>query len=436
MTTTMNNPLPNFFRLRQKFDAPTLPDPAPATRAALAQLPAANFIRPGMAVAVGAGSRGISNYDVIVRTVCEELKTLGAHPFIVPAMGSHGGATDLGQLEVLAHYGITEEKMGVPVRSSMDTVQLGRTGEFIVYQDRLAAGADAIVLVNRIKSHTAFHGPIESGLMKMAAIGLGKQEGARQFHQAAARIGHSTALLAVARAVLKLAKIPFGVAIIENQFHQTARVVAVLAARVEMEEMRLLEQARSLTPRLPFALVDLLIVDEMGKNLSGSGMDTNVIRRMTEGGLISASPDAVRRIYVRSLHPDSFGNAYGIGLADFTHDRLVRAMDAKATWVNVLTASAPGNARVPMHFPTDREALEAALQTTGHTDLRHLRVLWIKNTLSCQTLLASEAFLPEARARADLTPESEPAPVLFDDRGDLAPVFDTVASPIEGSLIV
>jgi hypothetical protein len=419
----MTNPLPKFFRLKQIFDAPILPDPAAGVRAALAALPAASFIRPGMSVAVGAGSRGISNYDVIVRTVCEEVKSLGAHPFIVPAMGSHGGATAVGQLEVLAHFGVTEERMGAPVRSGMDTVELGRAGGFIVYQDRLAAGADAIVLVNRIKPHTAFHGPVESGLMKMAAVGLGKQDGANQFHQAAARMGHSAALLAVAREALQLGKFAFGVAIIENQFHQTARVVAVPAAKMETEEMRLLERARSLAPRLPFAGVDLLIVDEMGKNLSGSGMDTNVIRRMTEGGLISASPDAARRVYVRSLHPDSFGNAYGIGLADFTHDRLVRAMDAKATWVNVLTASAPGNARVPMHFPTDREALVAALQTTGHTDLRDLRVLWIKNTLSCGTLLASEACLAEARGRADLTPLDEPAPALFDDCGDLEPVF-------------
>src|SRR4051812_13116964 len=161
------------------------------------------MIRPGMTVAVGAGSRGISNYDIIVRTVCEELKRLGASVFIVPAMGSHGGATDAGQLDVLAHYGITEVTMGVPVKSSMEVVELGRTGEFVVYQDRHAAGADAIVLVNRIKPHTDFHGPIESGLMKMATIGLGKQKGAFQYHQATARIGHADALLAVGREVLK-----------------------------------------------------------------------------------------------------------------------------------------------------------------------------------------------------------------------------------------
>ena len=178
-----------FFRLKQKFEGSTLGDAAAATRDALAGLPVAKFIRPGMTVAVGAGSRGIANYAAIVRTVCEELKTLGARPFIVPAMGSHGGATDRGQLDVLAHYGITEKQMGVPILSSMEPVELGRAGGLVVYQDRHAAGADAIVVVNRIKPHTDFHGPIESGLMKMAAIGLGKQKGAQQFHLAMMRSG-------------------------------------------------------------------------------------------------------------------------------------------------------------------------------------------------------------------------------------------------------
>ena len=194
-----------------------------------------------MRVAVGAGSRGIANYDVIVQTVCEELKRLGAEVFIVPAMGSHGGATPEGQLDVLAHYGITESAMGVPIRSSMEVVELGRTGEFVVYQDRNAAGADAIVPVNRIKPHTDFHGPIESGLMKMAAIGFGKQKGAYQFHQATVRLGHAQSLLAVAREVLRLSKLPFGVGIIENALHQTARVVAVPATVMETEEMKLLD---------------------------------------------------------------------------------------------------------------------------------------------------------------------------------------------------
>jgi hypothetical protein len=202
-----------------------------------------------MSVAVGAGSRGITNHDVIVRTVCEELKRLGAEVFIVPAMGSHGRATAAGQMDVLAHYGITESAIGVPVKSSMKVVELGRTGEFVVYQDRQAAGADAIVPVNRIKPHTDFHGPIESGLMKMAAIGLGKQKGAYQFHQATVRLGHAPALLPIAREVLRLSKLPFGVGILENPLHQTARVVAVPAASMEQDEMKLLKEARRLMPK-------------------------------------------------------------------------------------------------------------------------------------------------------------------------------------------
>lgn len=422
----MSDPFPRFFRLKQLYGATALPDVAAATRAALAGLPPGKFIRPGMTVAMGAGSRGIANYDTIVRTVCEGLKAVGARPFIVPAMGSHGGATNLGQLEVLAHYGITAEKMGVPVKSSMDVVELGQTEGLVVYLDRLAAEADAIVVINRIKPHTDFHGPIESGLMKMAAVGLGKQKGAQQFHQATVRMGPAGALLAVGREVLKSGKIAFGIGILENQLHQTAKVVAVPAATIEAEEIKLLGEARALMPRLPFDKVDLLIVDEIGKNFSGSGMDTNVIRREADGSFVKPGPNPVGRIYVRSLHPDSYGNAAGIGLADFTHYRAVRAMDIKTSWVNAITALMPVNARVPMHYPTDREALEVALQTTGHTSIQKLRVLWIKNTLSCETMFASEAYAEEAAARADLQPESAPAALAFDANGDLTPVFDNI----------
>ena len=421
--STSLNGLPQFFRIKQIFDAPSLNDAAEATRMALARLPPNQFIRPGMTVAVGAGSRGISNYDIIVRTVCEELKRLGANVFIVPAMGSHGGATDAGQLDVLSHYGITEQAMGVSIKSSMEVVELGRAGEFHVYQDRNAAGADAIVLVNRVKPHTDFHGLIESGLMKMAAIGLGKQRGAHQFHQATVRLGHADALLTIGREVLRLSNIAFGVAIIENQLHQTARIAAVPAVTIEQEEMKLLEEARRLMPRLPFDDVDLLIVDEMGKNLSGAGLDTNVIRRDADGSFIKPGLNAPRRIYVRSLHPYSYGNAVGLGMADFIHERLLRAMDPKATWVNAITALMPANARVPMHFPTDREALDTALQTLGRADPQSTRVLWIKNTLSCETMLASEAYMDEARQRVDLVPQSDPAPPAFDTAGDLVPVL-------------
>src|SRR5437016_3640762 len=202
-----------------------------------------------MTVCVSAGSRGITNYDIIVRAVCEELMRAGARVFIVPAMGSHGGATDAGQLDVLAHYGITEKSMGVPIRSSMEVVELGRAGEFVVYQDRHAAGADATVLVNRIKPHTDFHGPIESGLLKMATIGLGKQKGAHQFHQATVRLGHAQALLLIGREVLRLSKLAFGVGIVENQLHETAKIAAVPSVTLEPDEMKLLDQARRLMPR-------------------------------------------------------------------------------------------------------------------------------------------------------------------------------------------
>ncbi len=421
----MSEQFPRFFRLQQLFDAPSLADPVAATRAAMAALPASKFVKGGMTVAVGAGSRGITNHDVIVRAVCEELKRLGAKPFIVPAMGSHGGATAEGQRDVLARYGITEAAMGVPIQSSMEVVELERDPElgFIVYQDKNAAGADAVVVVNRIKPHTDFHGPVESGLMKMCAIGLGKQKGAHQFHQASARMRHDRVLLAAGREVLKLSKVAFGVGIIENPAHGTARVVAVSAAELEREEPKLLDEARQLMPRLPFDEVDLLIVDEIGKNLSGTGLDTNVIRREPEGSFLKPGPNAVRRVYARSLHPDSYGNATGVGLADFIHDRLLRAMDEKATWVNAITALTPVNARVPIHLPTDREALEVALATSGLPDTRRVKALWIKNTVSCEALLASEAYLEETRRRADLRAVGELQPLAFDANGDLVAAF-------------
>jgi hypothetical protein len=421
----MNESFPRFFKLKQIFDAPSIADAAAATREAMAALPASKSIRPGMTVAVGTGSRGITNYDLIVRTVCDELKKLGAKVFIVPAMGSHGGATDAGQLDVLAHYGITEQAMGVPIKSSMEVVELGRDPElgFIVYQDKNAHGADAIVLVNRIKPHTDFHGPIESGLMKMATIGLGKQKGAHQFHQASARMSHAKALVAVAREVLKLSKIVFGIGIIENQSHKTARIAAVPTTTMEPEEVELLKLARSLMPRLPFDEVDLLIVDEMGKNFSGTGMDTNVIRREIDGSFLKPGPNAARRLYVRSLHPDSYGNAAGIGMADFIHERLYKAVDTKATWVNTITALTPVNARMPMHFASDREALEVALATSGLPDTRKVKALWIKNTLSCETVVASEAYVAELARRSDLKKLTEPSPLAFDERGDFVPVL-------------
>jgi hypothetical protein len=255
--------------------------------------------------------------------------------------------------------------------------------------------------------------------MKMAAIGLGKQAGASQFHQATVRLGHVPALLAIAREVLRLSRIAFGVGIIENQLHQTARIVAVPAATMEQTELKLLAEARGLMPRLPFDEVDLLIVDEMGKNISGSGLDTNVIRRETQGSFIQPGPKPVLRVYVRSLHPDSYGNASGIGMADFIHERLLRAMDTTTTRVNVVSALMPANGRVPMHFSNDLEALAAAMQTTGRVDVPSNKLLWIKNTLSCETLLASEAYLNEVRTRADLAAQSEPAPLAFDAQGDL-----------------
>ncbi len=403
-------------RIRQTFPRPQVEDIPRAVADALRS--AAPRIGRGDRVAVGAGSRGVANIDAIVGATVRSLLDLGARPFVFPAMGSHGGGTAEGQLSVLAHYGITEQTMGCPVRATMDVVQVGETLGMPVWLDRYAAEADRIGLVNRVKPHTDFKGTIESGLFKMMTIGLGKWKGAVQYHRANVTYGYETVITAVGREMLQKAPIAFGLGVVENGYDETAAIEAFSAGDLEAGERRLLVKAREWMARLPFSPLHVLIVDEMGKNVSGSGMDSNVIGRPTNPHEPFPSDQKILWIVVLDLTDQSYGNATGIGNADFTTRRLVDQIDMKATLINCITACTPNGAKIPATYETDREAIETALTCIGLTAPEDARVLRIENTLMLGELDVSEALVPEVEKRDDLTLLGE-APLAFDAAGRL-----------------
>jgi hypothetical protein len=414
---------PHMYRIRQRFEGPAVQD-IPATVAAeLARANVASVIKPGQTVALTAGSRGVANIATIVKATAEYLKTIGAKPFVIPAMGSHGGGTADGQLDVLRHYGITEASMGVPLRATMEVVQIGNTPEGLpVWLDKYASEADHIGVINRVKPHTDFSGAIESGLLKMMTIGLGKYHGAQHYHRANVQYGYERIIRTVGRAVLQQARIAFGLGVIENGYDQTAIIQAVMTPEFEETELRLQALSKKLAARLPFDFIHLLIVEEMGKNISGAGMDTKVIGRIMN--IIEESPKHPRilRIYVRDLHDDSYGNATGVGLADFVSRRLVSKIDPTATYINCLTGLSPESARIPITFDTDREAVEAALGTIGMVKPEEARIVRIKNTLLLEELDVSEACLPEVKQRDNLEVLWGPKGLVFDSSGGL-PAF-------------
>jgi len=417
------NPFPRVLRLRQNFPASRPLDIAKTIAAEFAKLRGA--IQPGARIAVGVGSRGITHLQEIVAAVLAELQAVGAQPFIIPAMGSHGGATPEGQREVLASYDITEATMGVPILASLDVRQVGSTAEGVpVFCSTDALGADGILLVNRIKPHTDFSGTLGSGLIKMSVIGLGKRAGATAMHRAAMHAGYEPVIRSMASVMLRHAPVIGGLAIIENQFHDTARLVALPAAEIESAENDLLIESRDLMPLLPFEELDLLVVDRIGKNISGAGMDPNVIGRSIHGYSSMLGRDGrpapfIRRIFVRDLTPETHGNAIGIGMADFTTTRLAHAIDPRITFINVLTAMTPQGAKVPIHCETDREVLEFALNSLALPDPKTARMVRIADTLSLAELEISEALAVEAKANSNLTALSEPGEMEFDADGNL-----------------
>jgi len=413
--------LPRCALVRQNFPRRGLGDLRAAVREAVRTAAPLGSLPSGARVAVGVGSRGIARIDEIVAELAACLKERGLRPFLFPAMGSHGAATARGQAAVLEKLGLTEERTGAPVRSLLAVTPLGRTPEGIdVVGDRLAFRADAIVLVARVKWHTDFEGKLESGLFKMMAIGLGKLAGAQVYHAFGHRLGLEAVIRSVGRQVLSTGKIAGGLAILEDAWHEVAHVEFLPAAEMEAREEELLERVKGWMPRLPVERVDVLLVDEIGKNWSGSGMDPKIINRDIHGG-VNPWPFAPRvgRVIARGLHPLSYGNAIGIGMADAVHERLVKAMKRRPTYVNGLTSGALACLKIPVTLRTDRECLEAVIRATGKLNPAELGLAWIRNTQDLTVAALSENLLGEALAQRHVELVRPPRPLEFDGRGDL-----------------
>ena len=410
---------PKMVGARQKFHAPLLEDVEGEIRRQIAGSRIGERIKPGDEVAVTAGSRGIANIPVILRTVVNEIRKLGAVPFIVPSMGSHGGGTPEGQVEVLAGYGIREASVGAPIRSSMEVVQVGEVeGDIPVLMDRIAYGADAIVVVNRVKPHTSFRGPVESGLMKMMTIGLGKHEGATLAHSFGSE-GLSRMIPAWGRVILREIPIALGIAVVENAYEQTAKIVAVAPEDFERSDMELLQEAGSLMPSIPFDRIDVLIVEEIGKNISGTGMDTNIIGRIMIKGVPDPERPDVTFLVALDLTEESHGNAMGIGLADVVPQRLVDKVNRDALYANVFTSTFLNRAKIPVTMPTDREAIGIALEVLRSVPPESAKVVRIKNTLELERIQLSEALLEEAQAIKHLEIVGALEEMQFDGEGRL-----------------
>ena len=416
--------LPRVIRVSQRFAA----TPPVDIHAALdiEFLKVRDKIRAGDRIAVGVGSRGITHLATIVLSVLDQIRKLGATPFLFPAMGSHGGATPQGQREVLATYGITEDSMQCPIRDSMEVRQVGVSNDLVpAYCSIDALDADGIFLINRIKPHTDFFGSLGSGLIKMCVIGLGKRTGATVMHLAATQFGYEKIIRGLASVVLQNAPVLGGVAIIENQFHDTARLLVVPKEEMETAETNLLREAKSLMPLLPFDEIDLLIVDQIGKNISGAGMDPNVINRSIHGYNSlpmrgDRSAPFIRRIFVRGLTKETHGNAIGVGMADATTTRLVHSTDTQVTNINALTSLTPQSAKIPISFETDREAVQRMLASLPLADARNAKIVRILDTLSVADMQISESLWSECGTSGNLQARSELREMEFDADGNLA----------------
>ncbi|MFB3818705.1 MAG: lactate racemase domain-containing protein [Candidatus Methylomirabilales bacterium] len=407
---------PKMCRIKQELEGPVLRDIPGAVREQIRSLGLASRVKPGQTVAITAGSRGVANIARITRAVVDELKALGLKPFIVPTMGSHGEAKAEGQRKVLEHYGITEATMGCPLKSSMEVVEVGKVKGTPVFCDKNAWEADHIAVVGRVKAHTDFDGEIESGLFKMMAIGLGKQHGAEHYHRAGHHYSYAEIFPLVGQAVLDTGHVLFGLATVENGYEETAKVQAVLPKDFREVEKGLLKEAKAWMARLPFDRIDVLVVDELGKNISGAGMDPNVTGRASVQK--PAGKPHVRVLYVRDIRPESEGNAIGVGFADMTTRRLVEKINYDAMNMNAITSGVFEAARVPMFLDTDRQAMEIGLGMIGLTPPAEARVVRIKNTLHLTEMDVSESMLAEVKAHRRLSVATDPAPMAFDAAGN------------------
>jgi hypothetical protein len=414
--------LPKMVTVRQQFESPRVGDIAAVIASEFEKPEIRSRVKPGQVVAVGCGSRGIANIASIAKSVIEGLKALGAEPFIFPCMGSHGAATAQGQKQVLEGYGITETAMGVEIRATMDTTIVGNLDDGTpVHMDANAAQADAIVVINRIKPHTSFRGPTESGITKMLAIGIGKINGAATYH----RHGMSmfpTLLPKIRDVNIKARNVLFGVGIVENAYDQTAAIEIIPAEEIGAREPALQEMAKRNMPRIQFSDVDVLVIEEMGKNISGAGFDPNVTGRNRRNVEWLADP-LVKKIVVLALTPESHGNATGIGGADVITMRLYRDMDVGATYANVITSMNLDGAAIPIVMNSDKDAIALAVKTVVRVKPEDCRIVRIRNTLDLAEIEISEPMLAEAKAKPENFRIISPArPFMFDRDGTLAPL--------------
>jgi len=416
--------LPKMVEVEQVLESKKIEDVKTEVRRQLEQINISSRIRSGDKIAITAGSRGIACIAEIIATIVEEVKKCGGIPFIVPAMGSHGGATPEGQVNILRNYGITQETVGAPIFSSLDVELLGYLEDGIpVYIDKYAKRADGIIVVNRVKPHTDFKDKIESGLMKMMAVGLGKQKGAEIIHSFLAD-GYHKVLPRVARFIMKNVRIVCGVAIVENGYKEVAIIKAIPPERIEEEEVELLKIAKKYLPRIPFKEIDLLIVDQIGKDISGAGMDPNVTGRFFVPGEYDPDAPKIKKIVVLDLTEKSEGNAAGIGMADLITRRLFEKIDFEKTFVNCLTSGWTDAGKIPMFLPCDRDAIVVGLRTAGVRDFRKAKIVRIRNTLELSRFWISEALLEEVKENPELRSKikvlGEPKEMVFDILGNLA----------------
>jgi hypothetical protein len=408
---------PKVVKVRQEFPRPRVEDVEARVRKEFEKEEISSRVRSGMRVALTAGSRGIAQIDVVLRVLVRVLKEKGAEPFIVPAMGSHGGATAEGQVEVLESLNVTEEFCEAQILSSMEVVEIGKTERGVpVYMDRHASKADGVVIASRIKAHTDFRGPAESGLLKMASIGLGKHDAALELHGYGVT-GIKDYMIEVGEAVLDSGRVLFGLGLVENAYDEPAKIEAITPENVRRREEELLEEYMKLMPELPVREMDILFVDALGKNYSGTGMDTNVIGRFRILGVEEPESPNAKYVIVSRLSNESHGNALGMGLADFTTERFFGAIDRETTNANVMTSTFVERAKIPMVLKNDEEALKTAIRCNWGVTPEETRFVRIPNTLNLEHAYLSENLVDEALENGNVEVIGEAVELKFGEDG-------------------
>ena len=408
--------IPKVVDVRQKFETQHVSSVEAEVIGNLHETDVLSLLEKDQHVAIAVGSRGIAELPVIVRTLVSELKKIGTKPFIVPAMGSHGGATGHGQKEILEGLGITEVVIGAPIRASMETIKVGVSDlNLPVYMDKNAYDADATIVINRIHPHVSYRGDFESGLMKMVTIGLGKLKGANICHDLGFGVMHKN-ILDIGRKCILEANIIFGMAIIENGYHQVHTIQVLRSEEIEREEPRLLELAKKLEPCIYIQEIDVLIMDKIGKNFSGAGFDTNIIGRYGTP-FISGGPN-IKKMAILDVTDISYGNCMGIGLAEFSTKRLFDKFSFESTYPNSLTATVQNGIKIPMILKNDKQAVQAGIKTCNVSDKNRVRLVWIKNTLEIDKIKVSESLIEEIEFNKNLDIISDPYEIKFNEKGN------------------